>query len=499
MDKVYEAFRKDYMDTETLFNSILDGVIVINTSMETLFWNTAAKKILQQEDVPSGNPEEWAGKFKLYNEKGEFLQMHELPYVKALKGEEFYDYRVVIKTVMYPDGRIISVNGNPIRNGFATVGAINTFRDVTDEVHRISSINTERKLIRNILDLLPRIVTIKDLNGKYLYANKALYELYNTNTILGKSAEEFIKKGDTSFVSENTDIALKSEKPETFRELFTRKDGQKIIIESTRFPFKNDKGNIQGICIIAEDITQHIDSEAESEKDRENITNSSIKSTVGILAKDIVEEIENPLDHLSMSCHRLHKLISEADSESSEILKVLKQAERSILTITETARNLSRMAHSLSKDETETFIFQDIMGDVLKTLSSRIEQMKLNLKTDMPEAAVKMQGNKLQITDVILNLVINALNALENRHDPELEITVTREDHEISIRIVHNGQHMNSEQIERMFAITSTTEIDSFDKIGLGLLTRMIDQQNGDLSYLREETGHGFVLNLPLQ
>lgn len=499
MDHLYETFRKNYIEIETLFNSIQEGVIIVNTAKEMIFWNTAARRITGTKDSLDGRIEKWSEKFKLYNEKGEYLKFDELPLIKAIKGEEFYDYRVILKNAVYPEGRIISVNGNPIRNGYATVGGITTFRDITDEVDLNKKINTERKLIRNILDFLPRIVVIKDLKGNYLYANKKLYELYNTNSVIGKKAEDFIRSGETTFVSKNTEKVLKSANAETFIERFTRKDGHKINIESIRFPYTDDKGEIQGICVIAEDITRHIDREAESEKDREELTDLSIKSAVGILAQDIVQEIETPIEHLSENCNMLHKLAKEAGVDNKDISSVISDAEICIQRIGETARRLSRMARNLSQEKTEEFIFQDVVQDVLHTLFSRIEKMKLKIKTNLPEEAITIRGNKLQITDVLLNLLISSLDALEEANEPELQITVRRHEKVLSFQIVHNGRMMNGKQIESMFAITSTTELDYEDKIGMSLLPRMIDQQKGEISYLKEEAGHGFILNLPLQ
>lgn len=244
-----------FIPLESICNSILDGVIIADSSKRFLYWNMSAKEIL--EDLPDAvDPQDWSVRYKLLDVDNEqYLPFEKLPLIKALNGESFRDYRIMTKTSKHPEGIILSVNGNPLRNGMATVGAITTFRDITEEVRLHNKVKSNKDMYERMLDLMPCVVFIKDLQGVYIYGNQCLLDVFKTKEVIGHHCQEFLEENSAKFILKNDEWVVASGVSQILNEEAVLKDGRKIPFRSIRFPYRNDKGEVVGICAVSETIS----------------------------------------------------------------------------------------------------------------------------------------------------------------------------------------------------------------------------------------------------
>ncbi len=243
-----------FIPLESICSSILDGVIIIDSHKRFLYWNKSAKEILA--DMPdSVDPQNWAFRYRLFNsDTQDHLSFDAIPMIKALNGEAFRDYRIITKNINFPDGIILSVNGNPIRNGLATVGAIVTFRDITAQVTLAKKIKVDKEMYERMLDLMPCVVFIKDLKGIYIYGNKCLLDILGADSVIGKHCTEYLEKKSADLVIANDLVVMESGKSQTLKEKIKLKSGKEIIFRSIRFPYRNTAGEVVGICAVSEEV-----------------------------------------------------------------------------------------------------------------------------------------------------------------------------------------------------------------------------------------------------
>lgn len=245
-----------FIPLESICSSILDGVIIIDSNKRFLYWNKAAKEILA--DLPdAGDSQDWAMRYKLLDLNGQaFLKFDSIPMIKALNGESFHDYRIMTKNSHSPDGIILSFNGNPIRNGAATVGAIVTFRDITPQVTLVKKSKIDKEMYERMLDLLPCVVFIKDLEGKYLYGNKCLLEILGTDSVVGKHCTDYLENESADLIIGNDQVVMQSGKSQTLKERIKLKNKKELIFRSIRFPFRDTAGEVVGICAVSEEVKE---------------------------------------------------------------------------------------------------------------------------------------------------------------------------------------------------------------------------------------------------
>ncbi|MHA1343935.1 MAG: PAS domain S-box protein, partial [Promethearchaeota archaeon] len=160
----------------------------------------------------------------------------------------------------------------------------------------ISAVEKTRKMLDNVIDIIPQLIFWKDINHKYLGCNKnfALMCGYNDpNKIIGLTDDDipWLKKQKESTYKIEQKI-IKTGNPKLhLLESWTLSDDKKIYYETNRLPLKSPNGEIMGLITTCEDITKRIDAEKklkESEEIFRTITEQSFMG-VAIIQDDVIK------------------------------------------------------------------------------------------------------------------------------------------------------------------------------------------------------------------
>jgi diguanylate cyclase (GGDEF)-like protein/PAS domain S-box-containing protein len=145
------------------------------------------------------------------------------------------------------------------------------FIDITELKENENKIKDQERFIREIADVVPDMIWLKDTNKRYLFANKAICE----NLLLAKDTSEPLGKTDLYFASriraqkpddpnyhtfgelcmDSDEIVLSSKQPGRFDE-YGNVAGKYLHLDVIKVPFKDKDGNIIGVLGSARDITQ---------------------------------------------------------------------------------------------------------------------------------------------------------------------------------------------------------------------------------------------------
>ncbi len=181
-----------------VFESMSEGVAVIDAAGRLLFMNPIAEDIFGASDVENGEPVSAYDLFKLDSENPHALD--ELPIERVLHGEEITDVEVHVRNRLNPEGLYLGVSGRPIEideNGER--GGILVFRDITrlkrtefNLESTIAKLQRQIDLTNVVFDSISDGVFATDENGKYLMANattlKVTYDNIPNNDITKRPA-----------------------------------------------------------------------------------------------------------------------------------------------------------------------------------------------------------------------------------------------------------------------------------------------------------------------
>jgi two-component system phosphate regulon sensor histidine kinase PhoR len=131
--RLYEVSQIERRKLDTVINSIAEGVMLCNSKGQLALANEAAMTLLKLDAIPFHQPfEEMSTFYNIRNLEHEPLSVEQIPMAKALCGEVFHDYRVMLRGAS-GENSIMSFSGSPTYTdtGGTLEGAVVTFRDIT--------------------------------------------------------------------------------------------------------------------------------------------------------------------------------------------------------------------------------------------------------------------------------------------------------------------------------------------------------------------------------
>lgn len=488
---IVKIFEENFITLDSICDSIHEGMVIVDSSKKFLFWNEAAKQIIG--DLPeAGPPEEWPRRYNLFNLEGERLKFEELPLIKALNGEVFNDYRIMTKNINHPEGIILSLNGKPLRSGSATVGGITTFRDITAHVMLERTLQRDSQFYQSILNLMPGIVFIKDRNGRFIYGNKSFLNLLGVPSVIGKLPKDFMQEDMAETLKEHDQIVLRTGKVHSFDEIINWKNGQVSIFQTSRFPFYGTDGSIVGVCAVARDITAIKESQEKSSQ-------LSKMAAIGTLAAEIAHEIKNPLTIMRTNSDVIRFAVSEKSIDKDLVSKKLEVLNSTIDRMDKVVNSLSALSKNVADEQNGEFLLNEVLDDVRSICFFRARDSKVKvemLKTKCDD--VKIRASRVQMAQVLLNLIINAIDAVENIQEPVIEVKCETNNMILKISVCDNGPGVPEEIRKKIFEPFFTTKEGlKGSGLGLSISRKIVEQHKGTLEYEHNDQFHSFTIKLP--
>jgi len=169
----------------------------------------------------------------------------------------------------------------------------------------------------------------------------------------------------------------------------------------------------------------------------------------------------------------------------------------------EEAARIIRQLLQLSKPQIgapEVVSLATIVGDVVTMLKFQLQEARTVVRTLAPPEPVRVFADPAQLKQVVMNLVINALHAMEDVPRPRLEITINRQGASGRLEVTDNGSGIPANIIGRIFDPFFTTKgPDKGSGLGLSICASLVRQQGGELTVTSVEgQGARFSVCLPL-
>lgn len=227
------------------------------------------------------------------------------------------------------------------------------------------------------------------------------------------------------------------------------------------------------------------------------LVQSSKMSALGEMAGGIAHEINNPLAIIHMLLSQLQSLVVRNPIDTKLISEMLSRA-------LDTTNRISKIVYGLrtfSRDtDTETYENTNVMTIVADTLNLCMERFKnhgIRLRIEGPETVV-IPCRPVQISQVLLNILNNADDAIAHLAEKWVEITVVEERDFVEISVTDSGHGISPATQSKLFQpFFSTKGIGRGTGLGLSISKGIIDSHNGSLTYDAGSKNTRFVIRLP--
>ncbi|PKL39294.1 MAG: hypothetical protein CVV41_21840 [Candidatus Riflebacteria bacterium HGW-Riflebacteria-1] len=377
-------------------------------------------------------------------------------------------------------------------------------REETEKV-LASSEKRYRQLYNSIRDA----ILVTDVNRQIIDWNPAFEAMtgYKADDILGKNTR-IIYESDQDYEKMGKVIAELSGTETSLECLnFRRSDGKIFIGESSVFCLRSDEDPLVGYICLIRDITERINAEKQKRELEEQLYHSKKMESLGLLAGGIAHDFNNLLSVI-LGYSEIMISRSNQDDKRSDFANEIYQAGLR-------ARGLTRQLLAFSRKQVLEMRLVDVNSviDGFKSLLSRVigEDIKLDVK--LSEKPLPIRADSGQIEQVLMNLAVNARDAMPKGGLLSIEISLVDFDsacaQQVSdlaagsyalISVRDSGAGIDKQTLSRIFEPFFTTK-GRENGTGLGLATSygIVKQHGGSIwAYSDVGTGTIFHVYLPL-
>jgi C4-dicarboxylate-specific signal transduction histidine kinase len=224
-------------------------------------------------------------------------------------------------------------------------------------------------------------------------------------------------------------------------------------------------------------------------------------ATIGQLAASVMHEINNPVAFIGANLDYLEREVrSGTDVSREELSEVLKETRSGVERVRQIIADLRGFSRMDAEEPTECAL-ADVVSDAARIARLRL-QHAARLEVDVPEELPPVLAVRGRLAQVLLNLLVNAGDALEarGRDGSEVRIIGRREGERVVLRVEDNGPGFPPHVLPRLFETFFTTKgPEKGTGLGLALSREMVEQFGGTLvAENREEGGARLRLEFPV-
>src|SRR5262249_53982492 len=197
------------------------------------------------------------------------------------------------------------------------------------------------------------------------------------------------------------------------------------------------------------DVTRRRRAEEEAQRERADLAHALRVATLGELATSLAHEVNQPLAAIASNAQAARRLLRPTDVEP-EILEVLQDiaddAQRAAQVIRR-LRVLFKKEHNDHQPVDVNEVIKEVIGLMRKDLERRHVMLEVALAPDAP----RVLGDVVQLQQVILNVLVNAVESMTgHEHPSELSIeTAAREPGILTLTVRDSGRGLDSADLER--------------------------------------------------
>ncbi len=263
----------------------------------------------------------------------------------------------------------------------------------------------------------------------------------------------------------------------------------------------------QGRLYFYRDVTQEQQKHNQTEKTLKEqemmLINGAQLGAIGEMAGNIAHEINNPLAIIKISAKCLKELVSApAELDHVMIDKMIGAIENTVERIAKTVSGLSNISRN-STDDKMVCNYGDILNDVYGIAWEKYKRSGIKVIESTPKEILEtpLFLNRIQISQVLINLLNNSADALEHLPSSEkwIELRIEQTKESIFLYVTDGGKGIPQEIKDKIFVPFFTTKgIGKGTGIGLSISKKLVEENGGTFYYDERSPNTCFVVKLPL-
>ena len=343
-----------------------------------------------------------------------------------------------------------------------------------------------RAFVENALD----VILVVDRQGMILYASPSIERLLGSTVadVIGKNWFDWVVPGDLVAARARLAEAVTDDRPVFERRRVRHKNGEQRYVELVGRPAFDVRG-VGGIILNVRDVSDRVRAESERAELEEHLTQARKMEAIGHLAGGVAHDFNNLLTPIIGYTELVRASLPPSDPIYTDLAVVLEAAEG--------ARQLVRQLLAFGRKQALEVRALDL-GDQVRRIEKILRAMipeSIELSLSLPEEPIVIRADATQLQQVVLNLVVNAQDAMSQsggrllvsvsateRSERDAELELEAGSYGV-LTVQDSGHGIDAETQARLFEPFFTTK-ERGKGTGLGLATvyGIVKQHRGAVS-----------------
>lgn len=338
----------------------------------------------------------------------------------------------------------------------------------------------------------------RDPEGKIIYVNPALCAMvgYSAQELLGRRPPyPYWHPDDLEKQARESDEVLQGRAaPHGFESRIRHKDGHDVITMVYTAPLVDAQGVHRGWMSSVVDITAQKQAEARQRDQEVRLQRSARLASVGEMASTLAHELNQPLMALSnfaVAARALAVQSAPPDMLAGALDEIVEQSTR--------ASEIVKRVRAFINPQRAQYEILDVDGVVKHAAALLMPELRrdgIALRLALDDGGARVRGDRVLLEQVLVNLIHNAMHAMQDRPRGSIELASLRVDQGVRVTVTDEGPGIPFEQREQIFAPFFTTRPDG---LGLGLnICRTIVEAHGGCMTVDSAAGGGAAFSFTL-
>src|SRR6059058_2202475 len=263
----------------------------------------------------------------------------------------------------------------------------------------------------------------------------------------------------------------------------------------------NKQGKPIRLLGISMDITARKQAELEAARQRHDLAHLARVTSQGELSSSLAHELTHPLTAILSNAQAAQRFLARDDADLDEVREILNDI------VTEDQRAgevIHRLRLLLKKGEPQKHCddvdLNEVVRDVLKLMRGDLINQNVTVHTELARNLPRVIGDRVQLQQVLLNLVLNACEAMNNYNSSERQLLIASksENGTVRVSVTDLGGGIPEEKREQVFERFFTTKKEGMG-LGLSICRTIINAHQGEIwATNNADRGATFHFSLPI-